>query len=128
MDNPDDCNINVRENRRDNQEWTIVTLYWGFLVDTSVLSNVYVTIIWIVHSWLSLRFSLTFMLQSSGLSILDCPFGFLRNVVETFKDHLAFKYFCFERTWIRLFQNLISMLYWDQQSSSSLKDPGGSMC
>jgi membrane-anchored protein YejM (alkaline phosphatase superfamily) len=46
--------------------------------------------LWVVHSWLCIRFSLTFIyyLQSvlchvpvvasvSGLSILDCSFGFL---------------------------------------------------
>jgi hypothetical protein len=35
--------------------------------------------LWIVHSWLSLRFSLMFIhgASVSGLSILDCPFGFL---------------------------------------------------
>ena len=42
--------------------------------------------LWIVHSWLSLQFSLTFICSVScvpnvtsvsGLSILDCPFSFL---------------------------------------------------
>jgi hypothetical protein len=46
-----------------------------FLFVTSVFSNVYLQCLWIVRSWLSLRFSLTFIYIVSGLSVLDCHFG-----------------------------------------------------
>ena len=51
--------------------------------------------LWIVHSWLSLQFSLTFICPVScvsnvasffELSILDCPFGFLWIVPSVFSD------------------------------------------
>jgi hypothetical protein len=72
-----------------------VSLDCPFLIAPSVFSNVYVSCVlctqcwqclWIVHSWLSPRFSLTFICplscvfnvdSVSGLSILNCPFGFL---------------------------------------------------
>ena len=54
-----------------------VSLDCPFLIAPSVSSNVYLQCLWIVHSWLPLRFSLTFIYSVSGLSILDCPFGFL---------------------------------------------------
>ena len=72
-----------------------VSLDCPFLIIPSVFSNVYLFCVlytqccqclWIVHSWLPLRFSLTFICpvscvpnvaSVSGLSILDCPFGFL---------------------------------------------------
>jgi hypothetical protein len=52
-----------------------------FLIASSVFSNVYsrCQCLWFVHSWLPLRFSLTFTHVASvfGVSILDCLFGFL---------------------------------------------------
>jgi hypothetical protein len=134
MDNPevlstlstqDTGQINIRENRMGNQEWTIchclcfvlsllslgflyclfvlclvysmltVPLDCPFLIAHSVFSNVYMSYVlctqcwqdlWIVHSWLSPRFSLTFICplscvfnvdSVSALSIPDCPLGFL---------------------------------------------------
>ena len=47
-----------------------------FLIAPSVVSNIYLQCLWIVHSWLPLQFSLTFIYSVSGLSILDCPFSF----------------------------------------------------
>ena len=67
----------------------------SILGDPSVFSNVYLACVsctqcwqclWIVHSWLSIRFSLTFIIpvscvlnadSVSALYILDCPLGFL---------------------------------------------------
>jgi hypothetical protein len=67
----------------------------SILGDPSVFSNVYLSCVsciqrwqclWIVHSWLFIRFSLTFICpvscvlnadSVSALSILDCPLGFL---------------------------------------------------
>ena len=72
-----------------------VSLDCPFVIVPSVFSNVYMSCVlcticcqflWIVHLWLSLRFSLTFICpvscvpyvaSFSGLSIFDCPFGFL---------------------------------------------------
>jgi hypothetical protein len=80
-----------------------VSLDCPFLITPSVFSNVYLLptmpcalctqcypCLWTVHSWLLLRFSLTFIYyllcpapcvpnvaRVSGLSILDCLFGFL---------------------------------------------------
>ena len=72
-----------------------VSLDCPFLTAPSVFSNVYLSCVlcaqccqclWIVHSWLPLQFSLTFICpvfcvpnvtSVSGLSILDCPFSFL---------------------------------------------------
>ena len=52
-----------------------------FLIAPTVFSHVYLCChcLWIVHSWLPLQFSLTFIYVSivSGLSILDCPYSFL---------------------------------------------------
>jgi hypothetical protein len=52
-----------------------------FLIAPSVFSNVYscCQVLLIVHSWLPLRFSLTFthVASVSAFSFLDCPFGFL---------------------------------------------------
>jgi hypothetical protein len=72
-----------------------VSLYCPFLIAPSVFSNVYLSCVlctlccqflWIVHFWLSLRYSLTFICpvscvsyvaSFSVLSIFDCPFGIL---------------------------------------------------
>ena len=72
-----------------------VSLYWPFLIAPSVFSNVYLSCVLYVqcclclcidHSWVSIRFSLTFTCHVSCMSIvvcvsvltiLDCPFGFL---------------------------------------------------
>ena len=82
-----------------------VALESPFLIAPSVFSNVYLfcwssscvlctqgyQFLWNVHSWLPLRFSLTFICFAglrpvscvpnvtsfSGMFILDCPFGFL---------------------------------------------------
>jgi uncharacterized membrane protein len=72
-----------------------VPLDCPFLMAPSVFSNVYLSCVlctqcwqclWIVHCWLSIRFSLTFICpvscvllvdSPSGLSILDYPPGFL---------------------------------------------------
>ena len=48
-----------------------------FLIAPSGFSNIYLQCLWIVHSWLLLQVSLTFIYSVSGLSILDCPFSFL---------------------------------------------------
>jgi hypothetical protein len=48
--------INVRENRRGNEEWTIQRNYQHWVRPVSCVPNV---------------------ASGSGLSILDCPFGFL---------------------------------------------------
>jgi hypothetical protein len=72
-----------------------VSLHCPFLIAPSVFSNVYLSYVlctqcwqcfWIVHSWLPIQFSLMFICpvscvlnvgSVSGLSNLDCPFGFL---------------------------------------------------
>jgi hypothetical protein len=72
-----------------------ISLDCPFLIVPSVFSNIYLFCVlcaqrcqylWIVHSWLSHRFSLTFICpvccvanvaNISGLSILDCPISFL---------------------------------------------------
>jgi hypothetical protein len=72
-----------------------VSLHCPFLIAPSVFSIVYLSYVlctqcwqdlWIVHSWLSIRFSLVFICpvscvlnaaSVSALSILDCPLGFL---------------------------------------------------
>jgi hypothetical protein len=152
LDIQDTLQINVRENRMDNQEWSIqrhrqhwtlsirfsltfscyvsylsnvvcvsvltildcpfgfllllfvmclvcpmlsVSLYWPFLIAPSVFSYVYFSCVLYIqcclcfcidHSWLPLRFSLTFICHVSCMSnvvcvsvltILYCPFGSL---------------------------------------------------
>jgi hypothetical protein len=94
--------INVRENCRGNQEWTIqrqwqqpysflsrlfmlpLSLDCPFLIAPTVSSHVYLCChyLWIVHSWLPLQFPLTFIYVAivSGLSILDCPYSFLSRL------------------------------------------------
>jgi hypothetical protein len=75
-----------------------VPLDYPFLLAHSVFSNVYFSYVlctqcwqclWIVHSWLPIKFSLMFICTVSwvlnvdsayGLSILDCPFGFLERL------------------------------------------------
>ena len=75
-----------------------VPLDCPFWVALSVFSNVYLSCVlctqcwqclWIVHSWLPIRFSLTFISpmscvlnvdSASGLPILDCPFVFLKRL------------------------------------------------
>jgi hypothetical protein len=72
-----------------------VSLHYPFLIVNSVFSNVYLSYVlctqcwqclWIVHSWLPIRFSLIFICpvscvlkvdSTSGLSILGRPLGFL---------------------------------------------------
>ena len=72
-----------------------VSLYCPFLIAPSVFSNVYLSCVlctlccqflWIVHFWLPLRYSLTFICpvscvpyvaSFSGLSTFDCPFSIL---------------------------------------------------
>jgi hypothetical protein len=54
-----------------------VSLDCPFLIVPSIFSNVYVQFLWIVHFFLPLRYSLTFIYSFSGLSIFDCPFGIL---------------------------------------------------
>ena len=68
---------------------------FSFFITPSVFSNMYLSCVlctlccqflWIVHFWLSLRYSLTFLCavsclpyvaSFSGLYIFDCPFGIL---------------------------------------------------
>jgi hypothetical protein len=75
-----------------------VSLDCLFLIAPWVFSNVYLSCVlctlcyqclWIVYSWLPLGFSLTFICPVScvpyvasvfGLSILDCPLGFLKRL------------------------------------------------
>ena len=75
-----------------------VSLDCPFLIAPSFFFNVYLSCVlctqccqyhWIVHSWLPLLFSLMFICpvfcvpnvaSITGLSILDCPFGFLKRV------------------------------------------------
>ena len=54
-----------------------MSLDFPFLIAPSGFSNVYLQCLWIVHSWLLLQFSLTFIYIVSGFSILDCSFRFL---------------------------------------------------
>jgi hypothetical protein len=91
-----------------------------FLISPSVFFNVYsfylpsswvlctqcCQYLWIVHSWLPLRFSLTFICfvylrpgscvsnvaSIAGLSILDCPFGFLYRLFVLFTFVLGLVY------------------------------------
>jgi hypothetical protein len=133
LDIQDTWQVNVRENRRDNQEWSIqrhrqhwtykthifyvscmsyvvcvsvltildcpfvfllrlfvmclvcpmlsVSLYWSFLIAPSVFSNLYLSCVLYVqcflclcidHSWLPLRFSLTFTCHVSCMSNVVC--------------------------------------------------------
>jgi hypothetical protein len=72
----------------------LYNVYLFCLSSSCVLCTQYCQCLWIVHSWLHLRFSLTFICfvclrpvsfvhniaSVSGLSILNCPFGFLYNV------------------------------------------------
>ena len=55
-----------------------------FLIAPTVSSHdyLYCHCLWIVHSWLPLQFSLTFINVAivSGLSILDCPYTFLSRL------------------------------------------------
>jgi len=59
------------------------TLSCVFAMFFFVLCTLCCQFLWIVHFWLSLRYSLTFMCpvpyvaSFSGLSIFDCPFGIL---------------------------------------------------
>jgi hypothetical protein len=50
----------------------IVSLNCPFLIDPSVFSNVYLQCLWIVHSWLLIRFSLTFI-NKDQLYCLSLP-------------------------------------------------------
>jgi hypothetical protein len=72
-----------------------VSLDCPFLIAPSLFSNIYLSCVlctqccqflWIVHFWLPLRYSLTFIcpvscvpnvVSFSGLSIFDCPFAIL---------------------------------------------------
>jgi hypothetical protein len=76
-------------------QWRQVSLHYPFLIVTSVFSNIYLSFVlcaqcwqylWIIHSWSLPPFSLTSTWhvscvlnvdRTSGLSILDCPLGFL---------------------------------------------------
>jgi hypothetical protein len=93
--------INLRENRMDNQEWTIHRHCQHWL-QKMIFSNIYLSFVlctqcwqylWIIHSWSLPPFSLTFTWPVSfvinvdsayGLSILDCPFGFLLSLFVLF--------------------------------------------
>ena len=81
-----------------------VSLDCSFLITPSVFSNVYLSCVlctqccqflWNVHSWLPLRYSLTFICpvlyvhydaSFPGLSIPDCPFGLVWHV---FVDYIG---------------------------------------
>ena len=58
-----------------------------FMIAPTVLSGVYLCChcLWIVHSWLPLRFSLTFIYVAivSGLCILDCAYSFRSHLFTT---------------------------------------------
>jgi hypothetical protein len=88
--------INVREHRRGNQQWTIqrnwqhivhktpVSLDCSLLIAPSVFSNVYLSCVlcticgqflWIVHCWLPLQCSLTFICPVSCVLYVASFFG-----------------------------------------------------
>ena len=83
------CKINVRENRRDNQECTIQStvnfrhtrlkvdsaLDGPFLIVPTVFSNVYLSVSLDCQFLISPSISCSQGLQCSGLSILDCSFN-----------------------------------------------------
>ena len=57
-----------------------------FVLFVFVLCSLCYLFLWIVHFWLPLRYSLTFIYNFSGLSICDCPSVFSNVYLSVFLD------------------------------------------